>query len=139
MLNSYGSTGIGEQPGFVAEPYFVNGPDVSNAINADCNYSPMAPGAAQSPLLAVSGGNVGGRDAAVEPTGMYSRRFPEETANSGDDSYSARVVTADLYYSIKPLFKWTISITTKPTAVAYTSSWMHYRTSGSIDPIRRQA
>jgi hypothetical protein len=26
----------------------------------------------------VSGGNVGGRDAAVEPTGTCARRFPEE-------------------------------------------------------------
>ncbi len=33
------------------------------------------------------------RSAAVEPTGMYLRRFPEETAHSGDDPYSARIVT----------------------------------------------
>jgi hypothetical protein len=32
----------------------------------------------------VSGGNVGGREAAVEPTGMYSRRFPEEASDIRD-------------------------------------------------------
>jgi hypothetical protein len=38
------------------------------------------------PLMSgVSGGNVGGRDAAVEPTGMYSRRFPEEIPAIRDD------------------------------------------------------
>jgi hypothetical protein len=29
-------------------------------------------------ISVVSGENVGGMDAAVEPTGTYSRRFPEE-------------------------------------------------------------
>jgi hypothetical protein len=38
--------------------------------------------AAESPILAVSVGNVGGKDAAAKPTGMYLRRFPEETANT---------------------------------------------------------
>jgi len=34
--------------------------------------------AAQSLMSGLSGGNVGGTDAAVEPTRMYLRRFPEE-------------------------------------------------------------
>jgi len=35
-------------------------------------------------ILAVSGENVGGTDAAAEPTWTYLRRFSEETANSSD-------------------------------------------------------
>jgi hypothetical protein len=35
------------------------------------------------PVPVVSGGSVGGRDAAVEPTRMYLRRLPEETAGIG--------------------------------------------------------
>jgi hypothetical protein len=31
----------------------------------------------------VSGGNVGGREAAVEPPGKDSRRFPEDTTGIG--------------------------------------------------------
>ena len=35
------------------------------------------------PIRVVSGGNVGARDGAVEPTGTYSRRFPEEMTRIG--------------------------------------------------------
>ena len=35
------------------------------------------------PTRVVSGGNVGARDGAVEPTGTYSRRFPEEITRIG--------------------------------------------------------
>ena len=35
------------------------------------------------PIRVVSAGNVGGRDGAVEPTGRYSRRFPEEITRVG--------------------------------------------------------
>ena len=35
------------------------------------------------PIRVVSGGNVGGRDGAVELTGTYSRRFPEEITRVG--------------------------------------------------------
>ncbi|NNJ97131.1 MAG: hypothetical protein HKP12_08220 [Gammaproteobacteria bacterium] len=38
------------------------------------------------PIRVVSGGNVGGRDAAVEPTGTYSRRFPEEITRVGESN-----------------------------------------------------
>jgi hypothetical protein len=34
--------------------------------------------------VGVSGGNVGGMNAAVERTGMYSQRFPEETPTVSD-------------------------------------------------------
>ena len=35
------------------------------------------------PIRVASGGNVGGREAAVEPTRTYSRRFPEEVTRVG--------------------------------------------------------
>jgi hypothetical protein len=35
------------------------------------------------PIRVASGGNVGGREAAVEPTRTYSRRFPEEATCVG--------------------------------------------------------
>jgi len=39
----------------------------------------------EPPAVGVPGGNVGGMDAAVERTGMYSQRFPEEIPTVGDD------------------------------------------------------
>jgi hypothetical protein len=36
-------------------------------------------------MSGVSGGNVGGREAAVEPTRMYLRRFLEEIPDIRDD------------------------------------------------------
>jgi hypothetical protein len=35
------------------------------------------------PIRVASGGNVGGREAAVEPTRTYSRRFPQEVTRVG--------------------------------------------------------
>ena len=35
------------------------------------------------PIRVASGGNVGGRDGAVEPTRTYSRRFPDELTRVG--------------------------------------------------------
>ena len=35
------------------------------------------------PIRVASGGNVGGREAAVEPTRTYSRCFPEEVTRVG--------------------------------------------------------
>jgi len=39
----------------------------------------------KSLMSGVSGRNVGGREAAVEPTRMYLRRFPEEIPDIRDD------------------------------------------------------
>jgi hypothetical protein len=47
-------------------------------------------------ISVVSGGNVGGMDAAIEPTGTYSRRFPEEMIGIIRTTYSLRFnVTAN--------------------------------------------
>jgi hypothetical protein len=43
--------------------------------------------------LGDSGGNVHGRDAVVEPTGTYLRRFLEETADTSDDLVRCHIVT----------------------------------------------
>ena len=37
----------------------------------------------RKPTRVASGGNVGGREAVVEPTRTYSRRFPEEVTRVG--------------------------------------------------------
>lgn len=50
---------------------------------AQCNYSPVR----WEPPWAVCGGSVFGREAKVEPTGMYSRRLPEQTVDGGMSSY----------------------------------------------------
>jgi len=39
----------------------------------------------KSLTVGVSGGNVGGMDAATERTGRYSQRFPEKTPTVSDD------------------------------------------------------
>jgi hypothetical protein len=40
--------------------------------------------AARSLILAISVGNIGGKDAAAKPTGMYPWCFPEDIANISD-------------------------------------------------------
>ena len=43
----------------------------------------QSPAATRQPIWVVCGGNVGSRDAAVESTWTYLRRFPEEITRVG--------------------------------------------------------
>ncbi len=54
---------------------------------------------AKSLLSGVCGGNVGGREAAVEPTRMYLRRFPEEIPDIRDD----RAKRSPVYLATNPV------------------------------------